>query len=82
MEIKKDWCMDAARREGDSEVGAGLLALDPVPTEQEQEMLKEIREILRSCYQVAGRGGVQTRWPELTTRIGDGIGIVNRLLNE
>jgi hypothetical protein len=31
LEISRKWCLDAARREGDSEVGAGLLARDPAP---------------------------------------------------
>lgn len=30
MKPDKDWCLQAARREGDSEVGAGRLAADPV----------------------------------------------------
>lgn len=28
LEIDKDWCLNAAKREGDSEVGAGVLAMD------------------------------------------------------
>jgi hypothetical protein len=31
LEISKDWCIAAAKREGDSEVGAGALAMDPIP---------------------------------------------------
>jgi len=31
FEIKKEWCLAAARREGDVEVGAGSLAFDPTP---------------------------------------------------
>ena len=30
IEISKDWCMRMAQREGDAEIGAGLLAIDPV----------------------------------------------------
>lgn len=29
IEISKDWCLAAAKREGNSEVGAGVLAMDP-----------------------------------------------------
>lgn len=31
VEVSKEWCLDAAKREGDSEVGAGALAMDPTP---------------------------------------------------
>jgi transcriptional regulator with XRE-family HTH domain len=31
LEITKEWCLAAARREGDVEVGAGRLAFDPKP---------------------------------------------------
>ena len=30
IEISKEWCMRMARHEGDAEIGAGLLAIDPV----------------------------------------------------
>ena len=30
MEISKDWCLRMAQHEGDAEIGAGLLAIDPV----------------------------------------------------
>jgi hypothetical protein len=30
IEIDKERCLQAARREGDSEVGAGALAMDPI----------------------------------------------------
>ena len=30
IEISKDWCVRMAQREGDAEIGAGLLAIDPV----------------------------------------------------
>lgn len=30
IEISKDWCVRMARHEGDAEVGAGRLAIDPV----------------------------------------------------
>lgn len=29
IEISKDWCLRAAKNEGDSEVGAGIAAMDP-----------------------------------------------------
>lgn len=31
IEISKEWCLAAAQREGDGEIGAGALAMDPVP---------------------------------------------------
>ncbi len=31
LEVTKEWCLAAARREGDVEVGAGRLAFDPDP---------------------------------------------------
>lgn len=31
LEVSKEWCLAAAEREGDSEVGVGLLAMDPQP---------------------------------------------------
>ena len=31
LEIKRKWCLAAARREGDVEVGAGRIAFDPQP---------------------------------------------------
>lgn len=31
LEITKEWCLAAARREGNVEVGAGRLAFDPKP---------------------------------------------------
>ena len=31
IDISREWCLAAANREGDSEVGAGALALDPAP---------------------------------------------------
>lgn len=31
LEIKREWCLAAARREGDLEVGAGRIAFDPKP---------------------------------------------------
>ena len=31
LEIKREWCLAAARREGDGEVGAGRIAFDPEP---------------------------------------------------
>jgi hypothetical protein len=31
LEIKREWCLAAARREGDAEVGAGRIAFDPEP---------------------------------------------------
>ena len=31
LEIKREWCLAAARREGDVEVGAGRIAFDPEP---------------------------------------------------
>ncbi|HVR57014.1 MAG TPA: helix-turn-helix transcriptional regulator [Pseudolabrys sp.] len=31
LEIKREWCLAAARREGDAEVGAGRVAFDPTP---------------------------------------------------
>jgi HTH-type transcriptional regulator, competence development regulator len=34
LERSKDWWMTRARREGDSAVGAGLLAFDPAPEER------------------------------------------------
>lgn len=30
IEISKDWCLHMAQREGDAEIGAGRLAIDPV----------------------------------------------------
>lgn len=30
LDIPRDWCIEAAKREGDSEVGAGALARDPI----------------------------------------------------
>lgn len=30
IEISKEWCLRAAQNEGDHEVGAGALAMDPV----------------------------------------------------
>lgn len=30
IDISKEWCMNMARLEGDSEIGAGLMARDPV----------------------------------------------------
>ena len=30
IEISKEWCMRMAQNEGDAEIGAGLLAIDPV----------------------------------------------------
>ena len=80
LDIDQEWCLKAAHREAESggECGAGLLARDPILTEQDP--LKEVREILRSCYQVADRSGVQTRWPELTKRIGEGIDIINHII--
>ena len=30
MEIGEEWCMRMAQLEGDAEIGAGLLAIDPV----------------------------------------------------
>ena len=30
IEISKDWCVRMARHEGDTEIGAGRLAIDPV----------------------------------------------------
>jgi hypothetical protein len=32
IDIPKDWCIKMAKLEGDSEIGAGLLARDPVLT--------------------------------------------------
>jgi hypothetical protein len=29
LQIKREWCLAAARREGDAEVGAGRIAFDP-----------------------------------------------------
>jgi hypothetical protein len=31
LQISKEWCMRMAELEGDSEVGAGALAMDPQP---------------------------------------------------
>jgi hypothetical protein len=31
LEIKREWCLAAARREGDAEVSAGRIAFDPKP---------------------------------------------------
>ena len=31
LNLTEAWCMNAAAREGDSEIGAGLLARDPKP---------------------------------------------------
>jgi hypothetical protein len=30
LEITKDWCIRMAQLEGDAEIGAGLLAMDPI----------------------------------------------------
>lgn len=30
IEVSKDWCLRMAQREGDAEIGAGRLAIDPV----------------------------------------------------
>ncbi len=35
------------------------------------EALAEANEVLRSAYQIAARGGVETNWPPFTTRVGD-----------
>jgi transcriptional regulator with XRE-family HTH domain len=46
IEITKDWCMRMAQLEADAEIGAGLLAIDPVfdgkaaPAEATEEMLE------------------------------------------
>lgn len=32
LEVTKAWCLEAARREGDVEIGAGVTAFDPEPT--------------------------------------------------
>ena len=33
MEISKEWCMNMAEIEGDAEIGAGVVATDPVWTQ-------------------------------------------------
>lgn len=37
LDISKEWCMAAAEREGDHEVGAGILAADPVEDRAEKK---------------------------------------------
>ncbi len=47
--VTKAWCLAAARREGDVEVGAGAVAFDPEPTikseAREQEVTSEAAQI-------------------------------------
>lgn len=31
VEVSKEWCEAAAKREGDAEIGAGAMARDPLP---------------------------------------------------
>ena len=31
LDIEKAWCIRMAELEGDAEIGAGLLAVDPIP---------------------------------------------------
>lgn len=49
LEVTKAWCLAAARREGDVEVGAGTVAFDPEPTmkseAREQEAAVEATQI-------------------------------------
>lgn len=61
-----------------------IAAMEKHPlTETEKAMLKKLSEagarlhavndVLRSCYQVAARGGVDTNRPALTTKIGEAL---------
>ena len=61
-----------------------IAAIENQPlTETEKALLKKLseagarlhvaNEVLRSCYQVAARGGKDTNWPALTTKIGEAL---------
>ena len=43
--------------------------------------LVEANEVLRSCYQVAARGGVETNWPALKGRILDALKKQNAIIH-
>lgn len=49
IKVSKEWCMEMARREGDHEIGAGLLAMDPTPEEWE------------TCPDCGGEGAIE-KW--------------------
>lgn len=50
LERSKDWWIARARREGDSAVGAGVLALDAKPEEQPAPRLNESAEDVRIAF--------------------------------
>ena len=41
LEVNKAWCLAAARREGDAEVGAGIVAFDPEPSVKSEARAEE-----------------------------------------
>ena len=57
IDVTKDWCVDAAKREGGQEVGAGGLAADPLgPIMQLRLQLTEAQnEIVRLNEVIGGQ---------------------------
>lgn len=48
IEVSKEWCEQAAQAEGDAEIGAGLLAMDPAPVTDDE--VNRLREELADAY--------------------------------
>ena len=42
LEVTKAWCLAAARRESDVEIGAGVTAFDPKPTTKSEARGHEV----------------------------------------
>jgi len=53
--ITPEWCLNMAKREGDSDIGAGLLAMDTAPQPPAQDGLEQLlRESLVKLKDVQG----------------------------